>query len=138
MDTTTRVLSKEEILNRPDVMVEQVDIPEWDGVCYIRVMTSGERDCLTKTHGFEETDPSPAQMNARLNFRARFASVVLSDAEGCRLFDEGDVLTLNSRNGRAIERILSAGVKLNGWGEKEIEEIEKNSEPAQSDDSGSR
>ena len=38
------LLSRDDILGSDDLRLERVDVPEWNGVLYVRVMTAGERD----------------------------------------------------------------------------------------------
>ena len=37
-------LSRDQILKAADLKVEKVDVPEWGGAIYLKVMSVGERD----------------------------------------------------------------------------------------------
>lgn len=123
------MLSKDQILNAKDIKVEEIDVPEWGGSVFVRVMSGKERDAFERT-----IDDSAG--NKRENFRARLAALVISDDKGSRLFDEKDIASLALKSALALDRVCKAGMHLNGVGADEVEELEKNSEETTPDDSG--
>ena len=125
-----KILTAGNIIDAEDTTVTCVEVPEWDGVVFVRVLSGGERD------GFEamirrSKDGVPDDI------RAKWAALVLCDADGKRLFTDKDVDKLRKKSASALDRILTAGQRLNGMTNEDIVELEKNSVSDQSDDSGS-
>lgn len=119
------ILTKDEIGRRDDMKLEKVDVPEWGGEVYIRTIMGNERDMLDF-----------AMRETRVGFRGMFAATVLCDEKGVRLFTDHDKMQLGSKNARALDRILEAGMRLNGMTVDAVKDAEKNSETVQSGDSG--
>jgi hypothetical protein len=129
-------LSREQILSNTRVKTEKIDVPELGGEVFLRVMTGTERDEFDKL-GY---DPSTGKANGYnvTNYRACYASYVIAkDENGERMFGPQDVPALGQLPGSALERILGAGMVLNGMSGASLQELEKNSEDAPSDGSGS-
>lgn len=124
------ILSGEQILNAKDVRTELIQVPEWGGSVYVRVLTGGERDNF-------EAQIRRSKDGVPDDIRARWAALIISDQDGNRLFSDKQVEKLKQKSASALDRILSAGQRLNGMTNEDIEELEKNSESDQSDDSGS-
>lgn len=114
------ILSREAILACDDLPQVKVTIPEWGGTVFVRTMTAGQRDRFEQS----VTD-SPG-----VDFRARLAVLTVCDEDGKLLFSESDVALLTLRSARALSRIFSVAVKLNGITSDDVEELEKNSKAA--------
>jgi len=113
------VLNRDAILSVDESdMLEAVEIPEWKGIVYVRVMSGAERDSI-------EEEMSGDKRTLK-NFRARFAVKVLSDERGTRLFSDSDADKLGTLSGRALDRILKVGLEVNGFSESAVDELEKN------------
>ncbi len=92
------------------------DVPQLGGTVLVRTMTGIERD------RFEEV-----QRQVKLaNFRGRFAAATLCDAEGTRLFGDGDAETLGNLPSTALDRVYDVASKLNGIGSDVEASAEKN------------
>ena len=115
-------LDKNAILNSDDRRVEAVEVPEWGGPAYVRTLKGSERDAweisLTSKDG---------KTIDRRNARAKFASLVLCDAQGVRLFTEAEAGALGEKSSAALNRIWDAGTRINGIGDEAVAELEKNS-----------
>jgi len=116
-------LDRSSILGFNDAKVIRLHVPEWGGDCFIRTLTGGERD------SFEASclDNKTGKATKLVNYRARFAALVLSDETGKPLFDASDVTLLAKKNAAALDRILDAGLALNGMSKDSIESAEENS-----------
>ena len=128
MGAVVKKLTKDEILGVHDTQVRQVLAPEWGGVVYVRTLNGTERDA------FDMAFRSGSSLS---NFRAVFASQVLCDESGLRLFDETDAVELGKKNSVVLDRIFDAGMALNKLNAEGVDKAEKNSESGQSDNSGS-
>jgi len=126
------VLGRDAILEIDDRSRIPLPVPEWGGLIYVRMVSGGERDKF-------EASMRTVDGRARnlVDFRARFAVLVASDADGNALFTAADIPALTAKSSSALERILLAGMKLNRWTEQDIADLEKNSEGDRPDASGS-
>ena len=112
-------LSKEQILAADDMGLKEVDVPEWGGSVFLRVMTVGERDSyendwmINKSKGVE-------------NFRSKFLQRVLCDEKGELLFTASEIDLLAKKSARVITRIWDAAMKHNALTDDDVEELAKN------------
>lgn len=123
---------REDILAALDAKVVRLEVPEWKTTVFLRVMSGGERDAFETVC---QPDPKTGRKSL-INFRARFAAIVLGDEQGNRIFTDADIPALAKKSARALDRILEAGMKHNGFSESDVEELEGKSESGQSVDSG--
>jgi hypothetical protein len=125
-------LTRDAILTANDLRVQSLDCPEWGGVIYLRVLSGSERDA------FEASMQADPQGRKNLvNFRARFAVLVVCDEKGTRLFADGDAAKLGAKAAPVLDRILEAGLKLNGLTEAGVEALGKPSASGPTAASGS-
>ena len=124
-------LTRDAIFKVNDLKVEKLEIKEWGGSIFIRVLSGEERDKFE-----EEAYHAKGGINYK-DFRARFAVQVACDKERKRLFTDGDVKALSRKSSVPLDKIMSAGMRLNGMTQQDVEDIVKNSETGQSDASGS-
>jgi len=131
-----KILGREEILAVDDIKVEAVLIPEWgeDVGVLVRGMTGKERD------QFEESilDQSGKKTKVTMkNARARLVSMTVVDEDGKRVFTVKDIENLGNKNAGALDRIYAVASRLSGITEEDMDELLKNSETVQSEDSTS-
>jgi len=122
-------LTKEQILKADDLKIELVKVPEWNGDIYIRTMTGTERDAFEQSLFEKEGERNLS------NIRARLCALTIVDEGGNRLFDDKDVEQLGKKSAAALDRIFGITQKLNAIGEKDVEELAKNSGSGPSEDS---
>jgi hypothetical protein len=112
-------LSKAQILAADDMGLKEVEVPEWGGSVFLRVMTVGERDSyendwmINKSKGVE-------------NFRSKFLQRVLCDEKGELLFTASEIDLLAKKSARVITRIWDAAMKHNALTDDDVEELAKN------------
>jgi hypothetical protein len=116
-----KVLTKGDIVNVKDIQVKKVNVPEWGGSIFIKVMSGTEKDAF-ELAAYDKKSPVFGKIRAGLCARC------ICDADGNRMFsdDPAEIESLGNRSGVALERIFDAARKLNKMSEKEIEELEKN------------
>lgn len=95
------MLTRDFILSLDDLPREEVAIPEWKGSVYVRALTGAERDSLERMISKDNVS------------RARIAVLSVVDADGNRLFTDGDVDRLAGKHGGALERIVNASLRFN-------------------------
>ena len=126
------LLTRDAILAAPDLLTEEVSVPEWGGTVLVRGLTGTERDA------FEEEMITGKGKNRDVNlsnFRARLIVKSVVDKSGKRLFTQADMVALGGKSAAAIQRVFQVAMRLSGMSEEDVEELTKNSEPGQSDSS---
>lgn len=118
-----QLLSKDQILASKDLNYEEVSVPEWGGTVKIKTMTGSERDDFEAS--VYETKGKDASINFK-NFRSKLVAKTLVDESGVRLFKDTEVDLLGQKSSKALDRVFSVAQKLNGIGQKEVEELTKN------------
>lgn len=124
----------DDILGEDDVEVEPVDIPEWHRKLWIRGLTGSERDDYEASRRQIRNAGKP---NAELvlisdNARANLLVKCLVDENRDRIFTDQQAPALGMKNGKVLDRLYDVAARLSGLSDEEAEEIEGNSEAAQS------
>jgi hypothetical protein len=116
------VLSREAIVSAKEKPIGVVSVPEWSGEVGIRALSAQElvdmRDMLDIDH---------SNTNAVMDSFCQTAAALMVDDEGNRLFSREDTAVLRSRGLRLLSRIVEEGKRLNGIGESQVADTEKNS-----------
>lgn len=107
-----------------------VDVPEWGGRVYVRLMTSEERDQFERENLnlkslHEQDEPRVAVMK---NLRARLVAKVLCNAKGERLypdFVEG-ARRIGARRAAVVNRLFEVASRLNVLTETDVEAVAGN------------
>lgn len=115
------VLTRDAILGAEDLPRERVEVPEWGGDVFVRVLTAAEYGEITK--GADEADPMSAA--GRMMVRA------LVDEAGERLFADDDIPALMAKNAAVWTRLLQVAMTVNKLTDDDIAELEKNSAATQ-------
>lgn len=107
-------LTAEQILTADDAGLLEVNVPEWGGSVYIRVMSVGERDSYERMWiGKRETGVD--------NFRTEYLARVLCDEKGKLLFSHEKIAALSSKSGAVMGRLFDAAMKHNYMQEDAVE-----------------
>ena len=101
--------------------VKEIDVPGLGETVYIREISAGERDSLEMMAASIGDNASNAKQ-----YRARCVAMFLSDADGKRLFGNGEIAQLDTMNAKPMDVIFEAGLVFNGLGAAALEESEKN------------
>ncbi|MGA1753581.1 MAG: hypothetical protein ACO395_09550 [Pontimonas sp.] len=112
-------LSKEQILAADDMGLLEVEVPEWGGTVFVRVMTVGERDSY-------ENEWMANKSKGVDNFRSKFLQRVICDENGELLFSAGDVESLAKKSARAIARLWESAMRHNALTSDDVEDLAKN------------
>lgn len=116
-------LGRDDILAVEDTATKLIDIPAWgnDGIpaqVYIRSVSGRERDDLEQVARGKNKNLD--------NFRARCASLFLSNEHGTALFNSGDIPLLGKKCAAALDAILTEGLKFNEMDDEAADRAEKN------------
>ena len=112
------MLDRDAILNVVDLKPEVVEVPEWGGSLYIRMLTASERD------KFEASCVGTGKKQNLSNIRARLVVLCACDEAGERLFTDGDAEALGRKSASAVDKVFGACSKLNGFSSQDIEDLE--------------
>lgn len=127
-------LGRDAVFATADVPEREVFIPEWNGWVKVRGMTGLERDEFEAD--IMTGKGKNRQVNVR-NLRAKLVARTVVNEEGERVFTEADIPKLGNKSAAALERIVDVARELSGLTEQDEEELLKNSENGQPDDSPS-
>jgi hypothetical protein len=111
------MLTRDQIVAIEDFAVEKVEVPEWGGFVFVRVMTAGQRDQFEKKFTADRFTDT----------RAYLCAATISDDRGELLFTLADVAVLTKKSSAAIDRIFAAAMKINKLSGDDVKELEKNS-----------
>lgn len=112
-------LTKEQILSADDLGLLEVNVPEWGGSVFIRVMSVGERDSY-------ENDWMVNKSKGVDNFRSKFLQRVLCDDKGELLFTAAELPILAKKSAAVMGRLWEAAMRHNKLSDADVEELAKN------------
>lgn len=126
------MLTAKDILKCNDTAdLRRVDVPEWGGEVYVKVMSGAERDKWELSTTELLKNPSAA------NIRASLCLITICDDKGKRLFDDAQLIELGKKSSIVLERIFNISREINRLRDEDIEELEKNLAAGRPGDSGS-
>lgn len=124
------LLGREAILSATNLAREKVSVPEWgeaDSFVFVRGLTGMERGHYEQLMG---TMPK-AERYKRM--RGLLCAMGICDESGAGIFTPDDVDRISSTAAAPLDRCFDAIYRLSGMGDKESENIEKNSEATPGD-----
>jgi hypothetical protein len=101
-----------------EIKTLRVEVPEWGGAVFVRMMTAGERDRWDIT----------VRNDAFRDASAYLVALTACDEAGNRLFRDDQVAELAALNGVAVERVATRALRLNRLRVRDREEIRGNSD----------
>ena len=129
-------LTREDFLRPFKPVIEEVKVPEIqaEGVAYCRSFSAGDRGKL-EILGARYKDKKNYDDTPKIRFLACVLGVC--DEQGNRIFQETELDLIAQMPAIVVDRLSEVIFRLNGLDKKKIEELEKNSESAQSEGSPS-
>lgn len=124
-------LSLQEILDAKDEVIEKVPVPEWGGDVFVRSVSGTQRDAFDQSQ-YEDAVDGKVSMK---NFRAKVVALGLCDEEGVPLAGQDKVMALGAKSCVALSRVFDVSKRLNGIGDDEVGDLEKNSDAGQTSSS---
>ena len=118
-------LTAAEILAHDDQEIEPIDLPEWNGKAFVRVMSGTDRDRLERA------------IDQKTASRAMIAAYTLCDAKGNRLFTDNDLPALAQKSSVALDRVVDVALRLSRIGPEQEKALAGNLNGDPSADSGS-
>lgn len=129
MSATTEqrtTFSREAIAKIDDLKREWVDVPEWDGGCWVRGLSALERSKLERSMLDAKGNPNMAGLDA---LRARLVLFSAVTDAGERIFRDSDLGMIEGKSIQAVERIANVASRLSGLSEEAVIELAGKSEP---------
>lgn len=115
------LLTRDQIIAVDDRTYEEVDVPEWGGSVRMRSLSGKERDDFEASMMQRKGNKVKDNM---ANFRARLLALCIVDENGKRLFVlPTEVLALGDRSAAAIQRLYNKANEMNGFSEKDVEDL---------------
>jgi hypothetical protein len=127
--------SREQILALDDSQFEEVHVPEWNTTVRVRGLTGTERDAWEASLMRQEGRRQPRIDYSNLRAKLIVRSVV--DANGNRMFSDGDMAALGKKSASALQRIFEVCQRLSRLTDEDVEELTGNSNGDRSADNGS-
>ena len=128
------ILSRDQILQANDVQIRELEVPEWGGTVFVRGMTGRERD------KFEQSCVEQKGRDTRVNMknaRAKLVALCTVDENCRRLFSDDDIPLLAHKSAKALDRIFAMAMELSGIDKEDMNELTKNFDDQNGDDSSS-
>lgn len=114
-------LTRDQILDAKDFNTKEIDVPEWGGSVFIRVMSGSQRDA------WEADVMKASEAKSFENMRAKLLARVLCDEKGDCLFNsDEDITALGAKSGVVLQRLFEAATKLNAISKEAQDELVKN------------
>lgn len=117
-------LTRDQILEAADLVIEPVPVPEWGGDVGVRVMSAADRDAFEAS--MIEVGEDGRRRPHLVNMRAKLVAAAACDDAGNRIFADEDVLLLARKSSAALNRVYEAAARLNGLGNRSVEDAAKN------------
>ena len=117
------MLSRDAILSASDLRPEAVEVPEWGGSVYVRMLTGAERDAFEQSivQGKGKTRKTVME-----NIRARLCVLCLCDQAGLRIFGDDDIDALGEKSAAALDRCFAVAQRVNGLSGDDVDDLAGN------------
>jgi len=136
-------LTKQQILNSRPLPTEDVPVPEWapaeftpeeaaESFVTVRALNGRQRDAYEASN--MSRDGGTYKPNW-INTRARLVGLCMVDENGKRTHTDAEVASLGETSAAALDRVFDVCKRLAGLTPADVEEMEKNSEPAPNESS---
>jgi hypothetical protein len=133
------LLSRNQLLEKEELTIEKVTFEDGNFIC-VRQMTGHERDLFEQSliKKIRDAKGNITYEQATDDFRAKLAVVTVCNEKGESILLPGDFPLLSKNmSAKRLEKIINTAQKLNAITEEDKENILKNSEVGQADNSGS-
>lgn len=118
------ILTREAILSADDLKRESVSVPEWGGDVVVQEMTAKARTAWSSAV-YSKGDDGEVKADSDIFSSALLVACCVGE-DGEPLFTASDIAALSKKSGKAVERVLTVALRLNGMSEAAREEAKKN------------
>ena len=128
----------DDILAIHDKEFEDVEVPEWDVIVRVAVMSGADRDSWELSMMTIDSSGKDTSLNTQGLSRANLLSRCIIDVDFNRLFvTDEQIKALSNKSAVVLDRLYEVAQRINKISDDDIEDLEKNSPAAQNGDSGS-
>lgn len=111
-------LTADQIFAADDLGLVPVNVKEWNGTVYVRVMSVGEMEAYQREF---------AEKREKMeNWRSKLLVSCLCDASGKPLFTKDQIGKLEEKSVKVMSRLFDMAMKHNAVTEKDVEDLAKN------------
>jgi hypothetical protein len=128
----TKYLSRDEILSANDIHIEELPVPEWGGVIFVKTLSADERDQLEASIMEMSTEGKPKKMKLE-HLRSNMMVLGICDDKGEKLFTLADISKLGKKSAAAADRVVARIQAISAMSPADIEVLVsdlKNAQPA--------
>lgn len=109
-------LTREQIVAINDVMITEIDVPEWGGSVYIKPLSVEQRDAFT-----DLVMNAEGKIDSK-GFQVKMLLFALVNEQGNRIFTNEDEEFLNKKSTKVIDFLFKKVQQLSGMGDNAITE----------------
>jgi hypothetical protein len=117
-------LTREQILEAPDIKREKVNVPEWGGDIYVKGL-SGIANEEFQESIIEMKEDGKRKVSYKY-MRAKLLALTICDENGNLLFSEADIEALDNKSSYVLSLIYEKAQQLSGLTKGDIENLRKN------------
>ena len=128
-------LTAASILEQPTLIIETLEVPEWNGKIRLKHLSAKERDDFESSM-VKVTRSGRQQMNNE-NFRARLVQLAAVKADGSPLFTRHDIKTLGSLPAAGLQRVFNKINEMSAFSEDDLKDLTEDFDDDRTDDSSS-
>jgi hypothetical protein len=111
-------LTADQIFAADDLSLVPVNVKEWNGTVYIRVLAVGDMERYQREF---------AEKKERMeDWRSKLLVRCLCDKDGKPLFNAEQIEKLSQKSVKVMSRLFDAAMKHNAVTEKDVEDLAKN------------
>jgi hypothetical protein len=124
----SKELSAADILALNDIVISKVDVPEWGGHVYVRGMSGTQRERYLES--IRDVKGKGKNQDVRIMLvesSAKLAQQTICDKDGALLFSIHQIKQLGEKSSKALQRVVDASAKLNGFSDESEEEAKNDS-----------
>jgi hypothetical protein len=133
------LLNRSQLLEKEELQIEKVEFEDGNFIC-VRQMTGHERDLFEQSliRKIKDSKGNITYEQATEDFRAKLAVVTVCNEKGESILLPGDFSLLSKNmSAKRLETIINTSQKLNAITEEDKENLVKNLEVGQADNSNS-
>jgi len=128
-------LTATQILDQPTLVIEELEVPEWNGKIRVKMLSAKERDDFeASTVEFKNGQQKPNIAN----LRARLLQLAVVDENGRRVFTKNDVKVIGDLPAAGVQRVFNKIQEMSAISDSDLDDLaedfdETDDEPSSSD-----
>ncbi|GGR52070.1 hypothetical protein [Streptomyces roseolus] len=129
-------LSPGAILEQPNLVIEELIVPEWGGgKIRLKQLSAKERDDFESSM-VQVTRNGRQKLNNE-NFRARLVQLAVVNEDGSPMFTKHDIKTLGNLPAAGLQRVYNKVNEMSAFSDEDLKELEEDFDDDRTDGSSS-